>query len=71
MKNRGLNVSFRDLLGAIHERDVRDRERAAAPLKPADDAIVVDSTGMNLEEVLAQAFALVRERGLGRKERSI
>ena len=71
LKNRGLNVSFRDLLGAIHERDVRDRERAAAPLKPADDAIVVDSTGMNLEEVLAQALALVRERGLGRKERSI
>lgn len=64
LKDKGLNVSFRALLAAIHERDARDRERAAAPLKPADDAIVVDSTGMNLGEVLAQALTLVDERGL-------
>ena len=64
LKNKGLNVSFRDLLAAIHERDARDRERAAAPLRPADDAIVVDSTGMNLDEVVAKALALARQRGL-------
>lgn len=66
LKNKGLNVSFRALLAGIHERDARDRERAAAPLKPAGDAVVIDSTAMNLDEVLGQALALVRERGLER-----
>ncbi|MDE0063546.1 MAG: (d)CMP kinase [Gammaproteobacteria bacterium] len=66
LKNKGLNVSFRALLVGIHERDARDRERAAAPLKPAGDAVVIDSTAMNLDEVLGQALALVRERGLDR-----
>ena len=65
LKNKGLNVNFRALLGAIHERDARDRERTAAPLRPAEEAVIIDSTGMDLEEVLAQALALVRERGLG------
>ena len=64
LKNKGLNVSFRALLAGIRERDTRDRERAAAPLVPAGDAVVIDSTAMGLEEVLARALALVRERGL-------
>lgn len=64
LRNKGLNVSFRALLAGIRERDARDRERAAAPLRPAGDAIVIDSTAMSLEEVVRQALALVRERGL-------
>lgn len=64
LKNKGLNVNFRALLAAIRERDGRDRERAAAPLRPAEDAIVMDSTAMSLDEVLAQALALARERDL-------
>ena len=64
LKNRGLNVNFRGLLAAIHERDARDRERAAAPLRPAAEAVVIDSTEMDLEEVLALALTLVRERSL-------
>ena len=65
LKNKGLNVSFRDLLAGIQKRDARDRERAAAPLRPAGNAIVIDSTAMSLEEVLMQALALAHERGLG------
>ena len=64
LKNKGLNVRFRDLLAGIQERDARDRERAAAPLRPAGDAVVIDSTALSLEEVLEQAMALARERGL-------
>lgn len=64
LRNKGLNVSFRALLVGIRERDARDRERAAAPLIPAADAIVIDSTAMSLEEVLERALALARERGL-------
>ncbi len=64
LKNKGLNVSFRGLLAGIQERDTRDRERAAAPLRPADDAIVIDSTGLSLDEVVEMALSLALERGL-------
>ncbi len=64
LKNKGLNVSFRALLVAIRERDARDRERAAAPLRAAGDAVVIDSTTMGLDEVIAQAMALARAKGL-------
>ena len=64
LKNKGLNVNFRAILAGIQERDARDRERAAAPLRQAEDAIVIDSTAMSLEEVLGRALALASERGL-------
>ena len=51
LKNKGLSVSLRDLLGQIEERDARDRERATAPLKPATDAMLIDSTQMTIQEV--------------------
>ena len=43
---------MRDLLEQIQERDARDRGRAVAPLKPAADALIIDSTQMTIEEVL-------------------
>ena len=52
LKNKGLSVNFRDLLEQIQERDARDRGRAVAPLKPAADALIIDSTQMTIEEVL-------------------
>jgi len=65
LKNNGLNVSFRALLAGIRERDARDRGRAAAPLRPAEDAIVVDSTQMSLEQVLGHVLALAQAQGIG------
>ena len=53
LKNKGLSVSLRGLLEQIQERDARDRERAVAPLRPAEDALIVDSTQMTIEEVVA------------------
>jgi cytidylate kinase len=44
----------------MHERDRRDRSRAESPLRPAEDAVLLDSTAMGLEEVLARAEEIVR-----------
>ncbi|HEX4040008.1 MAG TPA: (d)CMP kinase [Acidobacteriaceae bacterium] len=43
----------------LHERDERDRNRATSPLRPADDAIVIDSTNLSLDQVLARIDDLV------------
>ncbi len=65
LKNKGLSVSLPGLLAQIQERDARDRGRAIAPLKPADDAIVVDSTSMSIEAVLQLVLTQARNKGLG------
>ena len=46
------------------ERDERDQVREHGALRPADDAIEVDTTGITIDEVVAQIAALARERGL-------
>ncbi len=51
-----------DVIRELHERDVRDRNRADSPLKPAPDAILLDSTNMTLEEAVAAAQEIVAER---------
>ncbi|RXJ73654.1 cytidylate kinase [Veronia nyctiphanis] len=62
LQQKGLDVNFDRLLSEIQERDDRDRNRAVAPLRPADDAIVLDSTSLNIEQVLEQALAYIRSR---------
>ncbi len=52
------------MLEEIRERDERDSQRAVAPLKPADDAILLDSTEMSIEEVVDSILAEVSRRGL-------
>ena len=48
------------ILREMKERDYRDRHRAESPLQPAADAVILDSTSMSLDEVLAQAEIIVR-----------
>jgi cytidylate kinase len=62
--NKGENVSLAAVLEDIRARDKRDSERELAPLKPADDAVIVDSSGMGIEAVFDHVVAIVRERGL-------
>lgn len=45
----------------LKERDARDRNRQESPLRPAEDAVILDSTAMSLDEVLAAAEAIVRK----------
>jgi cytidylate kinase len=44
----------------LKERDARDRNRPESPLRPAEDAVILDSTTMSLDEVLAAAEAIVQ-----------
>ena len=53
LKNKGLSVKFPALLEQIQERDARDRERAVAPLRPAEDALIIDSSEMSIDAVVA------------------
>lgn len=53
----GVDVSIANVLEEIRVRDERDMNRSAAPLKPADDAQVIDSTGLSIEEVLGRCMA--------------
>lgn len=56
LKEKGLNVNLADLTEEIRERDERDGRRSVAPLKPAEDALVVDSTHMGVDEVTARVL---------------
>ena len=59
---KGIDVSVTCLSREMAERDRRDRERVVAPLKPADDAVVVDSTGLNVDTVVARVLEIARSR---------
>ncbi|HEU4635830.1 MAG TPA: (d)CMP kinase [Edaphobacter sp.] len=50
-----------NILEDLKERDARDRNRAESPLRPAADAVIVDSTALSLDQVLARAEEIVRE----------
>jgi cytidylate kinase len=60
LKEKGLRVTLGGLRREIEARDSRDAARAVAPLKAADDAVLVDTTGMDIDEVVAKVFAVVR-----------
>lgn len=56
LQEQGFNVTVECLLAEIKERDDRDRNRAIAPLIPASDALLLDSTSMSIEEVIQRAL---------------
>ncbi len=64
LQKRGLNVSLDDLLSEIEARDVRDRNRAVSPLRPADDATLLDTSEMSIEEVFDSVLLKIKEAEL-------
>jgi cytidylate kinase len=62
LQQKGLDVKFADLLSEIQERDDRDRNRPVAPLRPAEDALVLDSTSMNIEQVVEKALHYIESK---------
>lgn len=52
LKEQGISVTLSDLIEELRERDRRDQERAVAPLKPADDAISIDTDRLTVEQVV-------------------
>ncbi len=62
LKEQGVSANLDALFRELAERDRRDAERAVAPLKPAADAVEVDTTGMSIEQVLDRVLGLAGER---------
>ncbi len=57
---RGENVSYEDVVNMIMERDIRDTCRKIAPLRKAEDAILLDTTGMSLEDQINAVIDIIR-----------
>ena len=57
---RGIDDSFDQVLADVQARDKRDRERVEAPLRPADDAVTIDTSDLSIEQAVAQAVAVVQ-----------
>ena len=62
LTEKGQTVEYEALLQEIRERDYNDSHRAIAPLQQADDAILVDTTELGLQEVIDTILAIVKER---------
>ncbi len=64
LKDKGIDVSLSLLSQDMAERDRRDAERTVSPLKPGDDARLLDTTGMEIPEVVATVLGWAAESGL-------
>jgi cytidylate kinase len=62
LKEKGISANLARLSLDISERDRRDATRAVAPLRPARDAVEIDTTGMSIDEVVARVVELVHSR---------
>lgn len=67
MRERGVRVTLLEIADDLRRRDERDRERTVAPLIPAEDAMVLDTSGLGREEAIEAAIAAVEQMAaLGR-----
>ncbi|MCH8530287.1 MAG: (d)CMP kinase [Saccharospirillum sp.] len=62
LKDGNIAADFEQVLVDIQERDERDSSRAVAPLKPAEDAVIIDTTELSIDDVFNQAVALIKDR---------
>lgn len=66
LRKAGIEANIAALREEIRERDVRDRSRSVSPLKPADDAVTIDTTELSVERVLARVGQLIEARAYAR-----
>jgi len=64
LREAGRELPFDQVLAEVRERDERDTKRAAAPLRQADDAVLLDTTELSFEQVIAALVQLARDRAL-------
>ena len=62
LQGMGLDVKINDILANIQARDKRDMERTVAPLKPAEDAYIIDSSSLSIDEVFSLMTAYIDSR---------
>ena len=60
LKDKGIDVNIRDLVADLTARDERDSNRKVAPLKPAEDAVIIDTTDLSVAEVEAKVLDLAQ-----------
>ena len=62
LNGKGMELTFADVLADVEARDKRDSERETAPLKPADDAVLLDTTDLTVEQAVAKAIEVISAR---------
>ena len=62
LKAKGSDISFAKVLEDMEARDARDANRAAAPMKPADDAVIFDTSALNIAEVAVKAEEIIEAK---------
>ncbi|MCL1498029.1 (d)CMP kinase [Xanthomonas nasturtii] len=62
LMEKGVSVIFDDLLREIMARDARDAQRVVAPLRQAEDAVLIDTSGIGIEDVVQRVFGLLADR---------
>ncbi|MBP5166915.1 MAG: (d)CMP kinase [Oscillospiraceae bacterium] len=62
LREKGSGQSFEEVLKEINERDAADSGRAVAPLKPAEDAVTLDTTGMDIDQALRAACEIIERK---------
>ncbi|WP_115577134.1 (d)CMP kinase [Xanthomonas campestris] len=62
LMEKGVSVIFDDLLREIMARDARDAQRVVAPLRPAEDAVLIDTSGIGIEDVVQSVVGLLDSR---------
>ncbi|MEM6660464.1 MAG: d(CMP) kinase [Pseudomonadota bacterium] len=61
LRGKGADVTPDQVLVDVRERDARDAERSAAPMKPAADAVILDTSDLSIDEALAKAISLIAQ----------
>lgn len=64
LQQKQINVTLQQVIDELNLRDERDSQRAIAPLKPAQDAKILDTTGLSIDQVLQNVLQLVGEAGI-------
>jgi len=62
LQEKGISDTFEQVLSEMKERDFQDSNRPIAPLKPAEDSIIFDSTGHTLQQSIDEISALIGEK---------
>jgi cytidylate kinase len=60
LKSKGVSVDYQSILASVRSRDHIDSSREIAPLRPAEDAVIIDSDGLSADQVFSQVYALVK-----------
>lgn len=62
LTGKGANTDYDTVLADVKERDHRDSSRSDAPMKPAEDAVILDTSDLSIEDALAHAVAVIKDR---------